>query len=281
MENDFRINAADSPQLVNQLIEQAFSTPDEGGESLAVAQEALAMEILLPSDTHVDLLAGIHDPFTGEHISTAEIRELNGVDEEALAKIKDYGKSLLAILSRGVVKIGEEKVSKELLDLLLAGDREYLILKIRIATLGKEVSLPGNCPFCKTEQDFKLDLEEDVKLNKISDSSDLYFTVKGKAGDIKVTLPTGSTQKKLVDSSNKTAPEMDSILLSDCVIEIGGLPVMDSNQTRNLSIHDRRLVLKELSERNPGPDLESLKKACVSCGQEVPIPLALADLFRI
>jgi len=277
MENEMTISSIDNPELVNQLVAKAFSTPEESGEPV----EKLEMQVLHPSDTEVKLLAGLYNPFTGEHADTAEIRELNGVDEEALSKIKDYGKGLLAILSRGTVKIGEQKATQEILDKLLSGDREYLIMKIRIATLGEELSLEGSCPFCNEEQTFEVNLNTDVEVTKLEDPANRSFTVKGKAGELTVEFPTGEVQKKLVDSTNKTSAELDSILLANSVIEINGLPIMDPAQVKTLGMQDRRAILKELTEKNPGPDLAGVKKACVSCGQEVPIPLTLADLFRL
>lgn len=93
-------------------------------------------------------------------------------------------------------------------------------------------------------------------------------------------LPTGDTQNKLVNASNKNTAELDTLLLSNCVIEINDVPVLGQAQIRNLGIKDRRSILEEIANRNPGPLLSEVKKACKTCGQEVELPLTLADLFR-
>lgn len=282
MENEMiTVDAGSNAALVNQLLEENVFIPQKEEESLTVDNKDLAMEILLPSDGSVELLAGLFDPLTGEVTDSAEVRELDGADEEALSKIKDYGKGLLAILKRGTASIGGQPATQELLDRLLAGDREYLILKIRQVTLGNVVSIPGECVFCSEEQTFEVDLEKDVKINKLEDKSERLFTVQTSKGTVEFELPTGFVQKKLVDSNNKTAAELDSILLAECITAINGMPIMDKSVVQRLSMKDRREILKKLGDVNPGPELSSTTKGCSACGQEVPIPLALADLFRL
>ena len=91
------ISAAANPAMANNLINQALAeTP--------VQKE---VNILLPSDTSVTLPGGYLSA-TGEIVTTAEVRELNGTDEEAIAKSNSIGKAILTILNRGTVKIGDE-----------------------------------------------------------------------------------------------------------------------------------------------------------------------------
>ncbi|CAB4152790.1 Baseplate hub assembly protein, bacteriophage T4-like [uncultured Caudovirales phage] len=276
------ISASENPALAQQLIQAALSmSEEEVGTPEPIVQETPVMEIVPPPSGNVELLAGLYDSFSGEQVSTAEIRELNGIDEEALSKINDYGRGLLEILKRGVVKIGEKDASSDVLDELLAGDREYLLLKIRIATLGKELSLEGPCSTCGEQQTFLVDLEEDIKVKKLEDLSETSITISCKVGEVIVDLPNGKTQKKLALSNNKTIAELDSILLEECVSLINGSPVLNSKQVKQLGMQDRRTILKELGDKNPGPDLSGIVKSCVACGSEVPTPLTLADLFRL
>ena len=275
------ISALDNPTLAQQLVQAAISMPTEQEESSPVIEETVTIAAP-PASGHVQLLAGLYNSFTGELTDTAEIRELNGVDEEALSRINDYGRTLLSILERGTVKIGDKPATKELLDKLLSGDREYLILQIRLATFGPELELTGPCPSCEVEQTFTVDLENDVKIDKLEDpTSGRTFVVKGKVGEITVEFPNGEVQRKLITSTNKTSAELDSILLKECVIMINGNTIVDPEQIKSLSMGDRREIIKELSKKNPGPDLSSIKKTCTSCGSEVPTPLSLADIFRI
>jgi hypothetical protein len=273
MTTDKTISAANNPALANQLAQEAMAPSDS-----VVASSSPTVTITPPPDTEVQLLGGIFDPFNGT-IDTAEVRELTGVDEEIISKITDTGKSLLTILERATVKLGDEPATKELLDAMYAGDREMLLLAIRIATFGADVKLgPGSCPDCGEEQVFEIDLKKDVPLKKLE--GDRNFTVSCKAGEVLVSLPTGSTQKIIVTSTNKTTAELDTLLLQNCVISIDGVPLANPEIVRNLSLKDRREILEQITTRNPGPQLNEVKTACKSCGSEVPLPLTLADLFR-
>lgn len=273
MNTDTVINSHTNPELANKLAKKATEVSDQ--EAMV---KAIKPPVTLPPATDVDLPGGLFDPFNGL-ISKAEIRELTGVDEEAISKIPDAAKGLLYILERATVKIGEETASKELLDSLFAGDREMLLLAIRCATFGNEIKLgPGLCPHCEEAQTFTVDLSKDIEIKRLD--GDAEFTVDCKVGKVLVTLPKGSTQKAIVESANKTSAELDTIMLKNCVLEVNGMTVVGPEVVRNLGMLDRRTILKEIADRNPGPQLGALKKECQSCGQEVPLPLSLADLFR-
>jgi len=280
------VSAIENPELAQELVRKAISDDDRGmGEQLAEQSSINTIaedDVVAPPSGHVDLLAGIYNSFTGELIDTAEVRELTGADEEAISKITDYGRSLLTILQRGTVKIGEEKATKELLDKMLSGDRDYLVLKIRIATFGSTIELSGTCPECDAQQDITVDLEKDVPVTKLEDpTSNRTMEVDCRIGKVLVEYPNGVVQRKLIESKDKTAAELDTLLLSQCVVQINDNPMVTEAQVRALGIQDRRTLLKVLSDKNPGPELDKIVKTCTACGQEVPTPLNLADIFRL
>ena len=270
------INASESPQLANKLLEDV---------NKFVNQEVMGSipEVVIPSlpETTVTLTAGFLDPLEGTVAMTAEVRELTGADEEAIAKLSDPGKALLAILERATVSVGNETASKQILGSLLAGDREALLLAIRKATFGSEVEVNTVCDKCPELQTFKIDLNKDVEVKTLEDPiKDRRFTVELKAGLAKVNLPTGDVQTQIINATDKNSAELDTMLLAACVTEIGDQPVISPNRIRSLGITDRRLLLEEIASRNPGPQLSEIKKACKTCGQEVYLPLTLAELFR-
>lgn len=106
------INAAANPALANNLINQALAVQEP---------EQKEVKIIPPSDTVVTLPGGYITP-AGEVVTDAEVRELNGLDEEAIARTTNVGKAILTILNRGTVRIGKDKADERLLDQLLAGD---------------------------------------------------------------------------------------------------------------------------------------------------------------
>jgi hypothetical protein len=270
------INASESPQLANKLLQDVNNF---------VNQEVMGSipEVVIPSlpETTVTLTAGFLDPLEGTLSTTAEVRELTGADEEAIAKLSDPGKALLAILERATVSVGNQPASKQILGSLLAGDREALLLAIRKATFGSEVEVNTVCDKCPELQSFKIDLNKDVEVKTLEDPiKDRRFTVELKAGLAKVNLPTGDVQTQIINATDKNSAELDTMLLAACVTEIGDQPVISPNRIRSLGITDRRLLLEEIASRNPGPQLSEIKKACKTCGQEVYLPLTLAELFR-
>jgi hypothetical protein len=268
------VSALANPKLANKLVEEALASVEKEAESQPVKVEAD-----LPPDLTVQLPGGLFNPFEGV-TTTAEIRELTGADEEAIARIPDAGKALLTILERATVKIGDKNADQETLDLMLAGDREAILLAIRKATFGTEVILgPGECPECGEEQTFYVDLDKDVEMKKLKDE-DREFIVSCKVGKVAVMLPSGFVQKSIINSGNKNAAELDTLLLKGCITSINGNPIITMDTIKNLSLKDRRTIISEIITKNPGPQLAQVTKECTVCGTEVPLPLTLADLFR-
>ena len=271
------LKAADNPALANKIAEEATRVVVE-----EVVGEAPTITIPPLPNTNITLPGGFYDPFENTVVTTVKVKELTGADEEDIVRISDTGKALMAILQKGTLSIGDKPADKETLSMLLAGDREAILLGIRCVTFGEEVDLENVvCSRCPELQKFVINLKNDVKVHSFEDRiNDRTFMLKLKVGEVKVTLPTGNTQNKLIDAPNKNTAELDTLLLTDCVLEINETPVLGQAQIRNLGIKDRRTILEEIAKRNPGPLLSEIKKACNTCGQEVDLPLTLADLFR-
>lgn len=271
------LNAAENPALANKLAQEATQI---------VVEEVVGSTpiITIPSlpDTNIELPGGFYDPLEDTLVTTAEVKELTGADEEDIVRITEIGKALMVILQKGTVSIGGKPADKDTLELLLAGDREALLLGIRCATFGTEIELTDVvCSRCPELQTMTIDLKKDVKIQSLEDRiNDRTFVLDLKVGKVKVTLPTGNTQNKLVNAPNKNTAELDTLLLSNCVLEINDVQIFGQAPIRNLGIQDRRTILEEIAKRNPGPLLNEVKKACNTCGQEVELPLTLADLFR-
>ena len=271
------ITAAENPALANKLAQEATQI---------IVEEVVGSTpmITIPSlpDTNIELPGGFYDPLEDTLVTTAEVKELTGADEEDIVRITEVGKALMVILQKGTVSVGGKPADKDTLELLLAGDREALLLGIRCATFGTEIELTDVvCSRCPELQTMTIDLKKDVKTQVLEDRiNDRTFVLDLKVGKVKVTLPTGNTQNKLVNAPNKNNAELDTLLLSNCVLEINDVQILGQAPIRNLGIQDRRTILEEIAKRNPGPLLNEVKKACNTCGQEVELPLTLADLFR-
>lgn len=264
------VKAADNPDLVNSMIAQVVANDNV---------EQKPVTIMPPSDTVVILPGGYINP-AGEIITEVEVRELNGKDEEAIARATSVGKALLSILDRGVIRIGEEKATENMLDSLLAGDRDFLMLAIYRATFGKTAEMQGICNQCNDLKEVEIDIEKDVKVRPMLNPKERRFTVDCKIGECVVSLPTGHTQKDLVNNVEKSVAELTTILLENCVISIDDMDVLGKAQVQNLGITDRRKIAEEINKRNFGPQFEDVAVSCPDCGSEVSVPVNLGTLFR-
>jgi hypothetical protein len=235
-----------------------------------------------PSNAEVILPAGLIKE-DGSLVKYAEVRELTGLDEEAISKAGSVGRALNVLLERGVVSIGSFPATKSDLEKLLSGDRDALLLGIRRVTFGNTVEFSFDCSFCKTPLDISLDLSNDIPVKEIEDPvNDRVFTYMSETkGPIVVSLPTGLVQKKLVENSDKTTAEINTILLAACIRSVNGEPSMGPATALKLGMSDRDAIVVEIINRSPGPRLGEVTTTCEACGEVLPMPLSLADLFRL
>ena len=264
------INAAASPALANQMLNKALNP----------APQEVTPEITLPSDNTVDLPGG-YITVTGEVIRTAEVRELNGRDEEAISKATNLGRALMTILQRGVVRVGTEESDDKILDQLLIGDRDQLLLGILKTTFGPKVEVKSWCDGCAEVKTVQVDVNSDIKVKVLVDPiNDRVFTVKGKKNEFTVRLPTGFVQKKMIENMDKTSAELSTIVLEGSVIRIDENPVYSAQQVQVLSVSDRKKLIEEINDRAPGPQFSDVTVNCPDCEGEVLVPINLGSLFQ-
>jgi hypothetical protein len=265
------LSAQDNPQLAAQLASKALNETDEPEKA----------QIVSPSEVVVDLPGG-YITITGEVLRTAEVRELNGKDEEAIAKSGSYAKSFNTLLARGTVKIGDQPVTDVLLDGILAADRDSILLGIYRATFGNTAVLNGYCNSCKDYKSVEVDTRTDIHTKVLVDPiADREFVLEGKKASYTVRLPNNKAQKEIADNMEKTSAELDSLLLEYCVIKINEKQVYHKSEVQNIGLADRRAILSEILKRNPGPQFNDVKVSCDECGGEVVVPISVGALFRV
>jgi hypothetical protein len=265
------ISASANPVLANNMLQNVLQEEEV---------PEINPEISLPLDNTVELPGGYINA-AGEVIRTAEVRELTGKDEEAIAKTNNIGKALMIILQRGVVKIGDEPATEKIMDNLLTGDRDALLLGILKSTFGATPNISSYCAGCNDIKEIQVDLNADIKVKVLADPvNDRVFTVTGKTGEIVVQLPTGITQKELINNAEKSVAELNTLMLGNTVVKIGDTPVYSKLQVQNLSIVDRKKIVEEISNRNPGPQFEAITVTCPDCEGEVSVPINLGTLFQ-
>ena len=243
-------------------------------------EESQIIETEVPFDSEVALPGGLLEP-NGEIIRTAEVREMTGADEEAIARASTAAKALNVILQRGLVSLGSRKATGDDLDTLLSGDRDAILIGIRRATFGDELHLNTACFSCNAEQEVVIDVVKDIPVRGLDDpANDRVWDIETRKGTVTVALPTGLVQKKLIDAADKTSAEISTVLLSGCILSVNNRPSMGTSTALSLSMADRSKVVEQIIRKNPGPRLGEVKKACGACGEDILLPLSLMDLFR-
>lgn len=235
-----------------------------------------------PPDTVFTLHAGfLSDDGTWER--QFEVRELTGRDEEALARVTDPGRLMIAILERGLVRVGSTPASSEVIDRLVAGDWETVLVAIRAVTFGDDTTREYSCGACGQPYEVTINLFEDLPIRG-SKEEDLEFEVRGRHGTVyRLAQALGVTQRKILEQisqDGKTTADLNTLLLFDSITSIDDRPVMGIDHIRDISMADRRLLLQEITARRVGPDLQGVTTKCPTCGAEQASPLSVAALFQ-
>lgn len=276
--------------------DEILADPQAAQAALDLATKASLTDLPvpeLPPDDLVTLPGGyVHK---GNVIKHAVVRELNGEDEEALAKALQGGNLyhlLDTLISRCVVKLGDlsHEDTVAAVPNLLTGDRDEIILGIRAATYGDTVEVFGwTCPECAGVVDkIEFSLKDDVARIKLKNPlADSEFEVKlNRGAKAKVRLATGSVQMAVWEQDNLVGPQRDDIMLSKTVqtfTDRAGQEHIISlfpSMVRQMSAPDRRKIVRELSQRQPGPRYNDVRFTHDGCHKEVALALGITDLFR-
>lgn len=277
-----------------------FQSAVENPEALAAAAAAAsfveatqAPEIPVPLDGPVTLVAGFRravtkdGTLTFEDVRKAWVRELNGEDEERIARAKmkdDRGEFINAILEAGVSRLGDSVPTREDIQSLVLGDRDFLLLEISRATYGNDLEYNDfPCPFDGEKLDFTVHLNTDVPIRRLDSLSDTTFDVRLKNDRVAtVRLPTVEISEAMVGA--ETGAETVTLLITNCVDEIRGPKgtvrvAGDAQAAKSLGIQDRQKLVFEMNSRMPGPQYNEVTFKHETCGQEVRVDVVLADLF--
>jgi hypothetical protein len=235
---------------------------------------------LRPATDTVFSLCGGYAQLDGKWVKEFEVRELTGRDEEYIGRIAEPTRVFVAILERGLVRVGNEKSSSEVVDGLLAGDWETVLIAIRIATFGWEYETEIKCRNCGHEHEVSIDLRSIPFRN--ADKEDYLFDVVGRKGTrYQVCMAYGSTQRKIMGLGvGTTQAEINTVLLADCIQSVNGMPPLGPDSVRDIPMSDRRLLLKEIEARRAGPRFREVTTKCPACDAEQESVLSIAAMFR-
>lgn len=238
----------------------------------------------LPADT-VTLPGGFIDADGVLH-TEARIREINGSDEEAMARelrnpTVNIPKVVDLILKRCVLEIGSHGSTPLLLGQMLTGDRSALMLAIRILTFGTDWEVPDfPCRLCGQTFGVVIELENDIKTKTMDNPRVQDVEVSLRNGHLAlVHLLTGEVQLEMVGDGNRTGPEEATIAIDRSIRSLDGNPVM-GHIAQKMSMADRRKIVQAMADAQPGPQMEEVVVTCTECGRDAEYQFNLVDLFR-
>lgn len=224
-----------------------------------------------------------------------EYREMDGTDEEAIAKPKVKSSGALitrTLLERCLVRIGaiEKSTVKpsewtSIIQSLAIGDQDYAMLKIREISLGEELEVSHKCPSCKT------------KINSVFTIDELPLVPYKGLEEIEFELPKGFTDKEgklhstgvlrhatgldreALDKMITQNPSVaNTLLLARCIKSLGTAPVTD-DLLRKLSLRDRNFLFDLIREESFGYDVNDFEIECPNCGRELSISFNQTDFL--
>lgn len=163
---DQAIKGLDNPEAATAATQALLKEDRNSGEPV----------ISTPGEKHVTLERGICRD--GTWYREAEVKELTGADEEAIAAAGSSSYKVFdTLLLRGVRTVGNETMNRKLAAELLIGDRELLVMAVRRATFGDTVEfteLP--CPYCKELIDLTVPLGA-IPFTHLADPEQTEFEV--------------------------------------------------------------------------------------------------------
>lgn len=246
-------------------------------------------EIQPSESTVVHLQRGLIDPASGIWQTEAEVREMNGDDEEYMASVEskselNYGEYIVTLLKRTVVRVGSINllVDKTPLDNLSVGDRDTLFLGLIRATYGINKGFQAECRKCSEVNDITVNLDEDFPMKE--PNIDLRNPVKYKlksGKQVSLRIPT-IADNEYVLKKGKSPAAQNTLMLAKCSVwPEGKSPDDPEDWARKLNVADRTKLIKGLLEIEAGPDLKAVNVPCASCGEEMTIVLDWVSLLLV
>jgi len=262
-----------------------LADPDIANDAVKRLTEAPLPLMQAPPGNTTTLPGGYIDAEGNLH-SDARIREINGSDEEAMARelrnpLVNIPKVVDLLLKRTVLAVGTiDPVTPKVLSDMLTGDRAALMLAVRILTFGSDWEVPDfPCRLCGKTFATIVELDS-ITITKLDNPMVQEVEVELRNGHTAlVALLSGGVQLEMVGDGNRTGPEEATIAIDRCIRKIDGLPVGGSI-AQKMSMADRRKIVSAMSDAQPGPRMEEVVVTCTECGREADYTVSLVDLFR-
>lgn len=226
-----------------------------------------------------------------------EYREMDGYDEEALAKPKVRNNSsvlMRTLLSRCIVRIGtinrdsvKPKAWDEMIQSLCAYDQDYAFMQIRILSLGDEIKVTHQCPNpdCKAKIKTTFNIEEDFDIEPYKEVEEIEFELPRGFIDKEGTKHTkgvmrypNGLDREILGMTAKNNYALAATLLLTRLVKIDDVVVTD-DVIRKMSLKDREYLINLLNDYKFGYDMDNLDIECPECGETFTASLNNADFL--
>jgi len=269
---------------------EAFSDSDRTAFAAAF-EEAGRPEVPLievPNPGMATLSYGVE--IDGERRKLVTVRELNGSDEEALARLDPskgdqyYVLLMDLIIKRATETIGGVVPTPKDLGQLLMGDRDIIFLEIILATTGEEKEYEDvKCPECGETFNAHVGIRGVIDIHRLEEDDDPYTDVTLRDGSvIHLHYPNGEDQMSLFQGkevAGKNSSERNTLLLGRCIESVDGKVIRNAiDFARNLGMADRRTLIDALG-KGPRVEFKEVEVPCPECGVELPFQLSWAELL--
>ncbi|MDC4224029.1 MAG: hypothetical protein MPW15_07310 [Candidatus Manganitrophus sp.] len=238
------------------------------------------------------LLPGGYLDCRGHLQREVKLRPLTGREEEWIADpTREWTEAALvtALLRRCVERIGPDRPTEEMVRSLAVGDRDYLILRLRQITFGKRVGIILVCPKSECAKKMDIDLELDqIPIERKRVSPRYAVTLSQDAGypqrEVVFRIPNGADQEAAREWSDCGERERISRLLARCLLRIGAIDAITSDQVLQLSDKAVEEIIAAMERNSPLIDPE-MEAQCPECGHlfihrfEI-VPFFLSELLR-
>lgn len=170
---------------------------------------------------------------------------------------------------------------------LISGDRNALMISIRITGYGQEYPVEVSCPHCETKSKNEFDLSQlairPLDIDPVEEGTNRFSYTLPRTGRV-VTFKflTGADEEDILvaqERKKKSGFESDNLVttrLQHSIVSVDGVSDRSeiSNFIRNLPAGDSRALRKYIDAHEPGIEMKG-EMQCPSCGEisEVPLPL--------
>ena len=214
-----------------------------------------------------------------------EIKELSGKSEQILADKRELrdGKWLNKFLASALVSVDGKPVPSnhgELVNLLLdmkTGDRNYLMLRVRMASYGEEMQFNWECPKCHATAGYELNLQhllDDGTLKVYPFRNDMPLIVETRAGIAEVDYMTGRTEQWIAQLKN-----FDTIYLAMAACSSFNGKPPEYKEFLNMYVKDLTKIRLAFMSLKGGLDPQ-IELDCPECGSHNKVMLhQIPDFF--